>query len=378
MSCNLHSAPAAQPFAQSPTWAANLQAVAARGLELCPDLPRMAARFEAFWAHELLDRPIFIAETSTNPRRPITKRTDLLHQPERWLAAKQQDLLDTHWVGDAIPNVRVDFGPVLLGGLLGGRMHFTPDTSWTEVFIDDQWSNFHPRLDKNNELWQLLLVLTRLVCDDARGRYLVRTPDLGGSGDVLLNLRGSEAICLDCLEQPEMVDQAVRDIYPVWRQAFGELYDIATQAGAGIFHWLEVWSNRPYMIPACDLNYLIGPREFGKLFLPDIARQVATVGRGIFHLDGPGATRHIDALLQVPGLEAIQFVPGSGAPSVLPWIDMFRKIQAKGRSLLVACPPQEVLPLVRAVSPGGLAIMTGGLPPKELDALFDELCRLFR
>ena len=66
------------------------------------------------------------------------------------------------------------------------------------------------------------------------------------------------------------------------------------------------------MIPACDFNFLIGPREFERLFLPDIARQAATAGRAIFHLDGPGAARHIDALLDLPELQAIQFVPGAG------------------------------------------------------------------
>jgi hypothetical protein len=128
------------------------------------------------------------------------------------------------------------------------------------------------------------------------------------------------------------------------------------------------------MIPACDFNFMIGPKEFERVCLPDIARQAATVGRAVFHLDGPGAARHIDALLEVPDIQAIQFTPGEGTPSALAWVEMFRKIQAKGRSVLVICPANEVLALCDALRPEGLAIMiTESLTPKTLDDVFAQL-----
>ncbi|MCF6287356.1 MAG: hypothetical protein L3K26_19565, partial [Candidatus Hydrogenedentes bacterium] len=108
-------------------------------------------------------------------------------------------------------------------------------------------------------------------------------------------------------------------------------------------------------------------------------RQAATIGRGRFHRDGPQATKHIDALLEVPDIQGIQFTPGEGTPSALAWVDMFSKIQDKGRSLLVFCPPEEVLELCDAVKPEGLAIQVlGKIAPDDLDELYRAFCKRYR
>jgi hypothetical protein len=232
-------------------------------------------------------------------------------------------LKQTRFFGDTIPNIRVDFGPAMLGGMCGGRVEFGSDTTWTHACIDDDWSNEPDwQVREDNSFWRQLRTLTKLAGADAKGRYVVCMPDLGGSADVLLNLRGTTGLCLDALERPDRVWAAIDAMYPAWRRGFVELYRQTVGQGAGLISWLLLWSNKPYLPPACDFNFMIGPDEFNSLCLPDIARQTATAGRGCFHLDGPGATKHIDALLEVPGLDGIQFVPGTGTPSVLPWLDM--------------------------------------------------------
>lgn len=371
--------PPVKPFSHREVWTANLARVRDRGLALCPDFERIAARFGAWWAHDCLDRPVFIGHTHAGCGRDVCKRTDLILGDETtWFDAKKADMLASHRVGDALPNLRVDFGPVLLGGLLGGRMEFTPSTSWTHPFIHDDWSNAPSgAITANQGLWHRLRDLLEVVSANAAGNYLICSPDLGGSADVLLNLRGSGPLCLDVIERPNVVRRTIDGFYDAWHRAFGVLYDVSTVYGAGLIHWLEIWSSQPYMIPACDFNYMIGPDAFNELCLPDIARQVASVGRGVFHLDGPGAARHIDALLEVPMLDAIQFVPGSGQPSLLPWVDMLRKIQAKGRPVIVAAPHEEVLSLCDLLKPEGLAFMVHGGTRDELDAVYAAVERRF-
>ena len=183
---------------------------------------------------------------------------------------------------------------------------------------------------------------------------------------------------MDVIERPDLVRRTADAIYPAWHQAFSEFNRIVAGRGAGLLHWLGLWSNRTYMIPACDFNYMISPAQFRDLFLPDIARQTATVGRAVFHLDGPGAANHIDALLEVPDIQAIQFTPGEGTPSALAWVEMFRKVQDRGRSILPICPAEEVLELCEALKPEGLAIIvTGALTPGQLDDLFREFARRY-
>lgn len=371
--------PPVTPLSEHGVWARNLRHVSASPLEFCPDFPAIARRYEAWWHQALIDRPVFQASYNTRPERPINRRLDLLEDGDAWMDAKLQDLEQTQLIGDALPFIRADFGPVLLGGMLGGQLEFGADTGWTHAFIDDTWSNAPDWvLRDENPWWQLLQARAEQVAVNAPGRYLLCSPDLGGSADVLLNLRGASNLCMDVLTQPERIPEALDAIYPAWRQAFSELYRIALSNGAALTHWLGLWSNQPYLVPACDFNFMISPDDFNRLCLPDIARQAATVGRAIFHLDGPGATNHIDALLEVPDIQAIQFTPGEGTPSALAWVEMFRKIQAKGRSLLVFCPPGEVLELTEALRPEGLAILAlGEIAPPDLEGLFGAFCGRF-
>lgn len=366
-----------EPLPELHEWATALRRVSSQPLEFCPGFRDIALRFEAWWAQEAIDRPIFMACVNTDPSRPITRRLDLLHQPAVWLEQKLLDLQQLRPIGDALPNIRVDFGPVLLGALFGGRLEFGSDTGWTHAFIDDDWSNepdwvVHP----DNPWYQQLLKLVDLVSTCAAGQYLVCTPDLGGSADVLLNLRGATGLCLDVMDRPERLRAAIDAIYPAWRQVFSDLYRGATRHGAGLIHWLGLWSDRPYVIPACDFNAMISPRQFRTLCLPDIDRQAASVGRAVFHLDGPDAARHIDDILEVPHIQAVQFTPGAGSPSAVPWLPMFQKIQARGRSLLVICPPNEILEVCRGLSWEGLAILVEApLTPPQLDDLLARTLR---
>ena len=365
--------PPITPIAELSEWTSQLEVVAAEPLEFCEDFPTIARRFEAWWNHDVLDRPVFLGTANTNPNRPITRRLELLTDPPAWFEAKLADVGQTHRAGDSLPHIRTDFGPVLLGGMLGGHLEFGADTGWTRAFINDDWSN-EPnwRLEETNRWWRLLRELTTMVARDASGRYLVCTPDLGASPDVLLNLRGSQQLCMDVMVRPETIRAAVDAMYPAWWESFTCLYRDCLPHGAGLIHWLGIWSNRPYHIPACDFNFMIGPEQFNAICLPDIARQAETAGRAVFHLDGPGAARHIDALLEVPAIQAIQFTPGEGTPSALAWVPMLQKIQRKGRSLYIFCPADEVLELCSLLSPKGLAIAVGTpLSPDALDGLFE-------
>ena len=360
-------------------WADTLERVGSQPLDLCPKFPRIARRFEAWWAHDMLDRPILIGQTNTAPDRPITRRLELLDDPYAWMDAKLTDLRSTFRVGDALPAVRIDLGAAALGGILGAEVEYGSDTTWTHPFIDDDWSNAPDwSIPHDNRIWRQLRTLAEVVARDATGKHLVCTPDIWGSADVVMNLRGPDNICIDILEKPEFVRDHVDAIYPAWREAFVSLYAPAMAHGTGVMHWVGLWSDRPYAVPACDLGFMIGPEQFNEVCLPDIARQVATVGRGVFHLDGPGSTRHVDALLEVPGLEAIQFTPGEGSRSVLPWIDMFKRIQSKGRSVLAFTPPEEVLDLCDAIDPKGLAILLDGpIDRADLEDLYAALCRRY-
>ena len=71
-------------------------------------------------------------------------------------------------------------------------------------------------------------------------------------------------------------------------------------------------------------------------------RQTEFLDHTIYHLDGANAFHHLDALLELPQLQAIQVLPGAGNPGPLHYIDVLRKVQAAERNLHITIPASEV------------------------------------
>jgi len=110
-----------QALGELSAWSEQLTQIARTALEFCPDFPRIATRHEAWWNQSLTDRPFFLGSANTRPQRPILRRLEQLENPQRWLDEKLMDLQAMHRVGDTLPIMRVDFGPLLLAGLFGGE-----------------------------------------------------------------------------------------------------------------------------------------------------------------------------------------------------------------------------------------------------------------
>jgi hypothetical protein len=371
-----------QPHAHLAQWSRCLHQVASAPLAYCEGFPKIAARFEAWWQHQMLDRPLLIAAPA-NPAvgqaGGINRRLDLLDQPETWFATKLRDMKSLHWTADSVPHLRVDFGPAMLGTLLDKPFHFASDTTWYDAVIGDDWTDTDAwAIDPANVWWQRLCELTERVAQDAAGKYLYCAPAYEATADVITNLRGATQLCMDVMDRPEVVARSINALFPVWHQTLSMMYDTLSSHGAGLTTWMRIWSSEPFAMLAGDVGYMLGQDDFNRLILPDIERQAQVMGRGIFHTDGPAMLRHLDALLEVPQIRVIQFTPGAGTPSILPFIDDFKKVQAAGRSLLLIVQPDEVMPLCDALDPVGLAFLLDAVPPRaELDGLFQSLCNRY-
>jgi hypothetical protein len=90
----------------------------------------------------------------------------------------------------------------------------------------------------------------------------------------------------------------------------------------------------------------------------------------VFHLDGPDAARHAEALAQVPEITAVQYTPGAGTPSAMSVLPMLRMFQQHEVPLFIDCPLDEVKQLAQELDPAGVAIRTSGfVDPQEAASL---------
>ena len=55
----------------------------------------------------------------------------------------------------------------------------------------------------------------------------------------------------------------------------------------------------------------------------------------IYHLDGIGELPHLDQILAIPELNAVQWVYGTGQPGPYAWVDVYQKIINAGKQIMI-------------------------------------------
>jgi len=111
--------------------------------------------------------------------------------------------------------------------------------------------------------------------------------------------------------------------------------------------------------------------------LPTIAEEIAGLGRSIFHLDGPGALRHLDDVLALTDLDALPWVYGAGHEPAGRWIDVYERAQVTGKAVEVsAVDLADARTIMDHLDPHGVWLNVGGsYTPAEADAILDEVTR---
>ena len=77
-------------------------------------------------------------------------------------------------------------------------------------------------------------------------------------------------------------------------------------------NWMNIPSSKPWYPIQCDFCYMISPEQFEEFVLPHLVEQVEHMERSVYHLDGVGELTHLDTILDIEGLTAIQWIPGGG------------------------------------------------------------------
>jgi hypothetical protein len=115
--------------------------------------------------------------------------------------------------------------------------------------------------------------------------------------------------------------------------------------------------------------------------VPELTNIYNYVDYGIYHLDGEDEICHLDALLEIEKLHLIQWVhstkvnnPEYGDP--LRWLDLFHRIQAGGKKVLIYCPPDRVRPLLDKIERGNVILSVGCGDKRAVENVLRELDRI--
>jgi 5-methyltetrahydrofolate--homocysteine methyltransferase len=340
-------------------------------------------RYESWWAGEMIDRPVIQVTAPRNLEAFEPPPTDAqqLHQwftdPDRVVTRIVREVAATYYAGDAFPLAFPVSGNLaaIQAAYLGCPYRVEPisNSGWAEPIITSWDSLPEINVDPDNRWWRQSQILLHQGARRSFGSYAVGIPDLQGGGEILALLRGTERLAMDLVDHPDYIVPAIERINRAWLDYYQQCFEIIHAYQDGWVDWLGVWSDRPAVTVECDFNAMISPEMFVRYFLPGVEQQCSWIGRTIFHLDGPGALPHLDALLALSSLAGIQWVPGAGAAEMTAWIPLLQRIQSAGKRLVLTCEPWEVDALVSELQPAGLLLQTTCSKPSEAEDVVSRI-----
>jgi hypothetical protein len=266
---------------------------------------------------------------------------------------------------DVLPVSETHIGPGSLALLLGSEPEFYEGTVWFKPCIHEcvEPERLPPfKFDVSNKWGRITETTLRACANRAKGKYLVGHPDLIENVDILASLRGSQKLLIDMIEKPEWVEQKVAEINQVWFEAYRRIYDIARlEDGASTFGYFRIWGPGRIAKLQCDASAMFSPAMFERFVLPGLTEQCEWLDYSMYHLDGTQALCHLDSLLGIDSLDAVEWTPqdgieGGGNPR---WFEMYRRVLDAGKSLqVVGVHRDEILPFLDAIGGRGVYIMT--------------------
>ena len=173
-----------------------------------------------------------------------------------------------------------------------------------------------------------------LVGDD----FLIDMPDLMENIDVLASLRGAQDILYDMIDEPEIIEERVKQIEKIYYEYYDRFYEIIKDPqGGNAYTVFQIWGPGRTVKLQCDFSAMMSPTNFRDFILEPLRNQAAKADQVLYHLDGPDAIKHLDAVLEVEGISALQWTSGDAGPdgTLEDWDVIYDKARAAGKSLWI-------------------------------------------
>jgi hypothetical protein len=341
-------------------------------LEHKPDLAEAARRWEAYFAGEILDRPVVCVTAPLEGAEPVpgvTYRDRAFGDPDDIIGRQLRAAAGTFFGGEAIPTLWLSFGPDEIAAFCGAELRWSEDsgdTNWSVPCVDDWEAALPIRLDQAHPLFRRMMALYARAADLIAGKMVAGMLDLHTNMDLVAALRGPQRLCADLLDRPEAIDRAMADA----RAVFPRLWDTVWEAGR-----LDAVGYGPCTTLQCDFSCMVSPAMFRRWILPALEEEAEVVGNAVYHWDGPGALVHTEDLIASPGLHTLSYVPGDGRGTHSDYLDLYRHVQAGGKAVAVWGGPDEIRAIHKQLRPDKTMYSTWTASRAEAEELLEWFVR---
>ena len=341
-------------------------------MEYKEDIAEAKERMNAWWDHEIIDRPVLSYYYPTK-RGKLGVYLDTIGSD--WTLAENYDAIDnaldgfekrardSYFGGESLPFYFPNYGPGIMAAVFGVSPEFKTNTVWFSLPIkpDDIIEHLESiELNQNNEWYSRLLRITETAAKRAGKNYLITVTDIGGVLDILSSFLGPTNIILTMKRKPDVIDTCRSIILEKLLKVYDDLQGIINRFCDGCSCWQGVWSKKRWYALQSDFSAMLNPTWFKKFVLPDLVKQAEHMDYAVYHLDGPNQLPHLDPLLNEPSITGIQWVPGAGnAPmGSKDWLPLYKKIQKAGKNIVIDSAPENVSHLYKNLDTKGLFVRT--------------------
>lgn len=350
-------------------------------LQSKPDFEQARQRIDAWFAHDMIDRPPvrFAEHNAEYANSPGVAGRIWPDLRARWFDSEYQvesfrdSIRGRTFHGETFPVFWPNLGPNVYAAFHGAELEYGEVTSWVRHCVHGRDDLKHLKFRRENAYFRKLEEMTRLALQSCAGEFMVGYTDLHGSLDCAADWRDPQELCLDLVDDPAFVHEMVKLANENFLPVFDHFDAMLKAAGQMSVTWMGIPTPGKMHVSSCDFTSMVSTEAFEEFYLPSLMSELRHMSHNIFHLDGKGMLRHLDRLLAIPEIHAIQWVHGVGddAP-ILQWLPVIQKIQAAGKGVIVDLQLHELEPFIENTRPEGLFLCVAA--PESLQA--DLLKRL--
>lgn len=302
-------------------------------------------KFRNYWKHKNTGRPLMIVVAEKEDAVPmpedlLPKDMDDQYMNAERMVARYRHFCENHeFLGESFPNMSVDFGPGSVAAYLGSDIEFHEDTVWFTECVEDWEETGKLEFDPENK-WlkkhlQLVEECRKLAGDD----FYIPIPDLMENIDVLASLRGAQNTVFDLIDEPEEMEERIRQITDVYFEYYDRFYELVKDKkdASSCYTVFQIWGEGKTAKLQCDFSALMSPTQYREFIVDSLRQQAKKLDNVLYHLDGPDAIKHMDALMEVEEIDALQWTSGDHGPdgTLEEWDVIYDKARRAGKSLWI-------------------------------------------
>jgi hypothetical protein len=349
-------------------------------IEGMPGFDMAMQRVYAWYQNEVIDRPPIRFEAHNAFLEAAKEDISNLSKEEKkawWFDAETQVALfeksieGRRFHGETFPVFWPNLGPEVYAAFYGAELEFGEVTSWSSPLVRDWEDVENLKLDMSNQYFTKLEELTQCALERCQGKYLVGYTDLHPGLDCVAAWRDPLQLCLDMIDSPEQVERLANLAIADFETIYDHFDGMLKAEGQLSVSWMGIPSFGRMHIPSCDFSAMISTEFFERFGLPILQREVKTMTHNIFHVDGRGVARHLDVILSVPEIHALQWVQGVGDDyPIMQWLPFLKQLQDRDMPVIVDLSKEDLDEFMDVMDPKGLFLWVAtGNEEEEIEVM---------